>query len=119
MTGEMDPGCRGAFPPDEEAWDRELLATCRALIALRHETPALRSVAFTPLAADGMAAAYRRGSGSGSVVVAINAGEEPATLTIDVDGMEEVAIPGLLPASVGSSSSFELPARSARVLRTA
>ena len=119
MAGEMDPGCRGAFPSDEATWDRELLATARALIALRHETSALRSVEFTPLAADGMAAAYRRGSGSGSVVVAINAGDQAVTLSIDVDGMEEVTIPGLVDEAASSSSPLELPARSARVFRAA
>jgi len=97
MTGEMDPGCRGAFPWDESRWDRGLLATLRALVRLRHETPAFRDVAYTPLAADGMAAAYRRGDGPGSALVAINAGEEPAALDVEVPErlLEPIDIPDL------------------------
>jgi len=122
MTGEMDPGCRGAFPWDESRWDHDLLETARTLIALRHGTPAFRDVDFTALASDGMAAAYRRGSGEGSAIVAINAGDAPAELTVPgwADA-GQVAIPGLPAATLAPGDDgtlrIALPARSGAVVR--
>ena len=82
LAGEMDPDCRGSFPWDHP-WDRELLANLAALARARRELPVLRSTEFRSLAADGMASAYLRGSGAaGSIVVALNAGEEDASLDI-------------------------------------
>lgn len=118
MTGEMDPGCRGAFPWRDHPSDGELLGTARALIALRHASPALRSRSFEPLASVAQAAAYRRGSGRGSVVVAINAGSDDAELEVDVSGMTELSLPGLPGAAQqGDAGRFRLPKRSARVFR--
>jgi neopullulanase len=123
MTGEMDPGCRGAFPWDASRWDHGLLATLRALIRLRHETAAVRGVAFTPLAAEGLAAAYRRGDGPGSVVVAINAGEEPAALVVDLDErqIEPVYLPELGGGQVTRTEDgrvrLDLPPRSGTLVR--
>ena len=123
MRGEMDPDCRGAFPWDESRWDHSLLATARELIALRHRTPAFRDVHLVPLAADGMACAYRRGRGAGSMVVAINAGDAPAHLVVDVDGgtLEPIAITGLEPANLTRTDDgrtrLELPPRSGTVVR--
>ena len=96
MTGEMDPGCRGAFPWDEARWDHELLDTVRMLIALRHATPAFRGVDFTPLASDGMAVAYGRGTDGTLPIVAINAGHDPVELAVDgpVDA-RLLTVPGL------------------------
>jgi cyclomaltodextrinase len=121
MTGEMDPGCRGAFPWDEASWDHELLETARMLIALRHDTPAFRDVEFAPLASEGMAVAYRRGSGEGSVVVAINAGDVPAELVVEAGAAPRlVSVPGLPEAAItagdGATVRIALPARSGCVV---
>jgi glycosidase len=97
LIGEMDPGCRGAFPWDEAGWDRELLGYVSALIRVRHAMPALRSPEWRALAASGMTAAYLRGTGDpGSVVVAINAGETDAALDFSWTGSSpnEVTLPG-------------------------
>jgi neopullulanase len=121
MLGEHDPGCRGGFPWDESRWDRSLLATVRSLIALRRTTPAVRGVAFTPLASAGMAAAYLRGSGTGALAVAINAGDAPAVLEVELASFERVAVPGLAAATVEradrDAARISLPPRSAIVLR--
>ncbi|HUF05853.1 MAG TPA: glycoside hydrolase family 13 protein [Candidatus Binatia bacterium] len=111
MAGEMDPGCRGAFPWDEARWNAGLLATLTDLVRLRHETPALRSAELERLAVDGMACAYRRGSGPGSVVVALNAGETDARLPLP-DGLTEIF------ATVPEAGApGTIPARSGRVFR--
>jgi neopullulanase len=122
MTGEMDPGCRGAFPWDEARWDHGLLETARMLIALRHATPAFRDVDFAALASDGMAVAYRRGSGEGSAIVALNAGDDPAELLVPGPaGASLVTIPGLPEAAIAPGHDgtlrITLPARSGTVVR--
>ena len=122
MTGETDPGCRGAFPWDEARWDRDLLGTLRVLTALRHATPAFRGVDVTTLASDAMAAAYRRGSGDGSMIVALNAGESPAELAmLGSADAGLIAVPGLpapqLSASGDGTLRIGLPARSGAVVR--
>ena len=61
MSGEQDPGCRGAFPwQDEAAWDRELLAFISGAIALRNDHPVLRRGGYRTVAASGQVAAYLR-----------------------------------------------------------
>lgn len=110
VTGEMDPGCRGAFPWDKSRWNGDLLATLTALVRLRHETPALRSIELECLAVDGMACAYRRGTGPGSVVVAVNAGETDARPPLP-DGLTELFATSPAP-DVGT-----IPARSGRLFR--
>ena len=115
MTGEGDPGCRGSFPWDEAEWDHELLQTARALIGLRHATPAFRDVAFAPVAADGMAAAYRRGDGPGAAIVAANPGETPAALDLGPVAATTVEVPHLGPGvrahADGGRLRVELPPR--------
>ena len=121
MAGEMDPASRGAFPWEESRWDGDLLDTARALVRLRHATPAVRDAVFTPLAAAGMAAAYLRGRGPGSLAVAINSGDEPAVLSLPLSGVvEQVPIAGLEPGTVDRGDGdvrLAMPARSATVLR--
>jgi neopullulanase len=123
LRGEMDPGCRGALGWDESSWDRGLLETARAITRLRHETAAFRDVDITPLAALGMVAAYRRGSGAGATIVAVNAGEEDADLVVDLDaaGADIVPIPGIVSGSIEAAADgrclVRLPARSGTVIR--
>jgi len=121
MVGEIDPGCRGAFPWDPARWDHGLMATARELIRLRHATPALRDVDVRPLAAEGMAVAVRRGSGDGAVVVAINAGDAPASLEIDAErALAALPVPGLEAVTAVTTSDgrarLALPARTASLL---
>lgn len=60
LEGAMDPGSRAAFPWDPDAWDGELLAGTRALIALRRDQPVLRHGDIRVLGASGPAVAYLR-----------------------------------------------------------
>ena len=123
VIGEQDPDCRRAFPWDESVWDRGLLDTARTLVRLRRETPAFRDVDFAPLAADGHAVAYRRGTGPGAGIVAINAADVAASLTVDLGDAEPkpFPVPGLEPAAVARAGAgrwrIDLPARSGTVAR--
>jgi neopullulanase len=125
MSGEHDPDNRRAFPWNPADWDGDLLATVRALVAARHAIPALRSGSLVPLAADGMAVAYRRGDGTNATVVALNAGRQPAILEAEAAAgdsrLEPVRVPGLDGGTVESTGGrlrLRLAARSGVLLRT-
>ncbi len=89
--------------------------------------PVLRSTEFRSLAADGMASAYLRGSGApGSVVVALNAGEEDAILDISLPSgqLDEVHLPGnpsTAPVAAAENGTLRLPLppRTGRLFRIA
>ena len=82
MTGRADPDCRRAFPPDESDWNLDLLAFMRAAVAARAADPALRGDGHRTLAVAGSAVAFERTDGAHRSVVAANAGEWPAELTL-------------------------------------
>ena len=124
VSGEMDPDCRAAFPWDRERWDEDLLAFLRALVRMRLAEPGLRSADFDPIASDGMAAAYARGAGLGSLVVALNAGDSTSELRVPT------AAGRLVPVGIGRDDGADvevhdgaaivrIPPRSGRVLRVA
>ncbi len=124
LSGEMDPGCRASFPWERAGRDEDLLAYLRALVRLRAAEPSLRSGDFEAVAADGMAAAYARGSGPGSLVVALNAADSTAELRLPT------AARWLVPVPIGLDEGAEIdvrdgeaivriPPRAGRVLRVA
>jgi neopullulanase len=129
MSGEQDPYSRGAFPADPAAWDDDLRAFFRGAIALRRAHPALRTGAFAPAGAAGMAAAYLRRDDADAFVVCVNAGDEPTRLDLSVPGLggrtlEPVTWAGwpwaageAVAVDAAGGASVDLPARSARVLR--
>ncbi len=123
MAGEMDPGCRGAFPWSDDVWDKDLLATARALIRLRHDVPATRGTELATLATNGAACVYSRGSGPGSLVVAVNPGETAVHVNVASDPLVEIAIAGFetpdVPNREGGLPALTIPARGARVLKVA
>jgi neopullulanase len=81
VEGRQDPDCRRAFPWDEQAWDKELLAFVKAATALRHAQPALRQGDFELLAAESGTVAYARTlAGSPTVVTVLNA--DTATVAV-------------------------------------
>ena len=85
MTGELDPLNRGAFPWDHpESWDRDLFASMRGATGLRHAEPALRRGWFGMLAAAGSAVCYQRGLDDDRVLVAVNAGDGPTTIDVEL-----------------------------------
>lgn len=79
VAGSLDPDCRRSFPWDESSWDRELLSAHRDLIALRHAHSALRAPGYRTVSADGHLYVFQRFDDSERLLVAVNAGTQPAT----------------------------------------
>ena len=128
MQGKHDPDNRRAFPWDHATWDLELLEYCRAVIAMRHERPALRRGEFHVLAAADGAVAYGRLAGDDGALVLLNAGEGPVRLTVPTDGfggaeLHPLKLPGEPYPVVGASADgrleIEVAARSGAVLLSA
>ena len=136
LEGEMDPGSRGAFPWDTGAWDQEILALTRDLVAFRRASPVLRRGALRLLGAAGPAVAYLRswadgvkgdGGGPQAVLVALNNGELPASLGLrapDLAGTtwSSAALPGMpqpmeVTADGDGGLKLELPPRGGVLLR--
>ncbi len=129
MAGEQDPHCRAAFPTDPAAWDRELLAFFRGLIALRHAHRALRRGDLAIAGASGPAAAYTRADADATFVVALDAGDEPVRLGLALPGLAGRSLEPVVPAgwpwptgdpvavAADGAAAVDLPPRSARLLR--
>jgi cyclomaltodextrinase len=109
MEGRHDPDSRRAFPWHESAWDVELRAYIREAIRLRHEQPSLRRGDYVALAAADDAVAYARtASGEPTVVVAINAGTDAASISFTVPGTTSGALaPAGALLSASASASFD------------
>ena len=129
LEGEQDPYCRGAFPWDRDSWDHGLRAYVRDVIGLRRRHRALRDGELRVLAAVGDVFAMLRQADGESFVVATNAGEEQAHLTVTLpegygttEGASIVALGGLSGGSVaGAEGSLDLvlPPRTGTVVRLA
>jgi len=74
LQGGLDPDCRRVFPA-EDKWNRDLLKHHQALIALRHQYPALRTGQYQPLLADDWVYGFRRQQGDEGLLVLVNAGD--------------------------------------------
>lgn len=85
LAGSKDPDCRRGFPWDETQWDTELLDAHRQLIAMRHAHPALRAPGYRAVAADGHLFVFERFEADERLLVAVNAGDEPAAAAVDGD----------------------------------
>jgi alpha-glucosidase len=69
-----------------EADSSSILSLYRALIALRRKSPELVSGAYEPVAAQGEILLYRRSGDGGAVIVALNLGAEPVSVTTNSIG---------------------------------
>jgi cyclomaltodextrinase len=77
LPGGQDPDCRRAFPWEQpERWDQDVLAYHKALIALRHAHPALRTGSFRRLYASSGLYAFARRNDAETLVIAVNTAEE-------------------------------------------
>lgn len=83
LAGAVDPDSRRGFPR-EENWDRSVQGYHRKLIALRHDQPALRTGSYQTLYAEGMVYGFGRSLQEEGLIVLINAGTEPAQVTLDL-----------------------------------
>ncbi|MGC9522146.1 MAG: alpha-amylase family glycosyl hydrolase [Anaerolineae bacterium] len=84
MVGGPDPDCRRAFPWDERHWDLDLHEDFRRFVALRRAHPALRRGSYTELHVGKETYAFARRWQDETIVVVLNAGEDPAALEIDL-----------------------------------
>jgi glycosidase/sugar/nucleoside kinase (ribokinase family) len=85
LEGGMPPDCRRGFPAAAR-WRPEVLALHRRLITLRRAYPALRGGAYEPLVAIERTLAFLRRDDGATLLVAVNAGDAPARLVLDVPG---------------------------------
>ncbi len=129
LSGGNDPASRGAFPWDTGRWEPGLRDSVRSLIALRRSEPALRAGPVVVAGAAERAVAFDRGVGDRRFVVAVNAGDAPLGLPIQVaegpsgEGrrLVPVDLPGLGVVRavdvVGEKATLELVPRSGAVMR--
>jgi len=132
VEGRHDPDCRRGFPWQEERWDAGLRDFIRGAVALRHAHPTLRHGEFRILGANGPVAAYLRSDSTDAWLVALNPGEEAASLTIEAGALarlgaasvESVRWEGWPEGTAGSVERVDggglllrLPARGAVVAR--
>ena len=74
------------MPWDEARWDRGLRDHVRRWVALRHRYRSLRRGGYTRLYANKGVVAFGRRHHDETVVVAINAGDQPATVSLPTAG---------------------------------
>ena len=86
LTGENDPGCRGAMPWNELPGRRGVSDTIEALTSLRRIAPVLRYGEYSPLIAAGDLVVFERRRGRSRVVVAFNRGARRASADIGRPG---------------------------------
>jgi neopullulanase len=91
LTGGMPPDCRRGFP-DPERWDVRLLALHRELIGLRRSSAVLAEGRHRTIAAAGFAVAYERRLEAERMLVAVNAGDEPAALPVALAPFERALL---------------------------
>ena len=123
LPGEQEPDSRRAFPwhaPD--TWDQGALAYHKALIALRHAHPALRTGDFRSAYADADVYSFVRADATERVLVAVNAGEEERSLAVpvghDAGSMEPIVLYGSGQiVRNGASIEIRLPARSGSIVK--
>lgn len=84
LAGGKDPLSRASFPWDQAAWDTDMRAFFKRVIALRHAHPALRRGDYQTLFAQGHLYVMGRQLGGDLVVVAFNTGVEPVSGAIPV-----------------------------------
>lgn len=118
LSGGMpDKWARKSFPwQDESRWNADLLASTKSVISLRHEYPALRHGSVRTLATTETSYAFERADGSETLVIVLNSGDEPDTVTVKRLESAELLL------SVGDSAvlaegGLELPPRSGSVWR--
>ncbi len=123
LQGGHDPGCRGAFPWDPQAWDHDLRAWVQRCIALRRDHPALRRGSYQRLHAADDVVAFGRAGESETLIVALNAGSAPRSLQLPVGGLlrdgagaGDVWSGDRWTVAQGALQGLYLPARSGRVL---
>jgi glycosidase len=119
-----DRDARWPFPwHDPSRWDREMLQYFREVIALRHAHPALRRGEFIQQYADSRHYAFVRHDACETLLVILNAGDEPAEIKVPVShyfSNGELLTPLIGPVTEGTvhdgHAALAIPARTGTVL---
>jgi glycosidase len=119
-----DHDCRWPFPwHDEGTWDREMLHFFRQVIAMRHAHPAFRRGGFAQLHSRAQHYAFVRYDSSETLLVILNAGDEPAEIRVPVsrylsDGRSLQPLFGTTTGNTvhGGHVALSVPPRSGAVL---
>jgi cyclomaltodextrinase / maltogenic alpha-amylase / neopullulanase len=81
LAGHKDPDCRRSFPWEQDKWNGPLRNFFKKAIRLRHMHPALRHGSYDQIFAQGTAYVFGRSDGQEKLVVALNTGDTPVTLS--------------------------------------
>ena len=121
LPGELDPDCRRTFP-NEKDWNQDLLETHKALIALRHAQPALRTGEYQTLAAEGDCYVFARTLDAEMAIVAVNVGDRAVQVRLADMAMESGTVlygEGKVDWLGDRTAMLEIPARAGMVLGNA
>ena len=92
LSAGGDPYCREAFPWQQpERWDHELRSFYQSAIALRKNYPALQTGDYRLVHAQDRTVVYQRSLAGQSVLVAFNAGMNPAWIEIPAHSLQPYA----------------------------
>ncbi len=117
LPGGPDPGCRGAMPWAQAEARGDLWRYTQQAIALRKAHPALRRGTYATVLAEGDLLAYTRALDGATVLVILNAGQEPALVALPVGGLSRLAF-GASPQCAIKADNVQVvvPARSGIVV---
>ncbi len=126
LAGQHDPGCRGAFPRNQDLWDHELYSYVRRCTALRQAHPALRRGDLTWLFVDRGVVSYGRRLGAETLIVLLNNNSHPVTLSLPFGSylgegqyLRDIWADEVLPVVQGQVDGLHLAARAGRVFALA
>lgn len=119
MEGARDPDCRRGMIWDDKKWDHDLLAIAKRYIGLRRQYLVLRRPGtYARLYAEGKVYAAARQLGGETLILAMNAGEKPARVDLNLGSLlPEGAIlkqewsEVTRPVTDGKLPGVEIPAR--------
>jgi cyclomaltodextrinase len=110
LPGGLDPDNRRPFPWDPSQWDRTILERTTEAIRLRAAEPLLRHGDLHVVAAERRAVSFERVDAHGRLAVGLNAGTDPARITLARSAAAGAPVDILLSTSAASSGGPASPA---------
>jgi cyclomaltodextrinase / maltogenic alpha-amylase / neopullulanase len=121
LSGRHDPECRQPFPWDPAKWNADLLAFVKQLIALRKSHAVLRLGAYQRLYSADSVLAFKRGSDSESLLIALNTADDARTFSLDpnaVSSSNRKVIFGKADSRAGTNAvQITIPRRSGAIIQ--
>ncbi len=121
LSGRHDPECRQPFPWDPARWNHDLLDFAKSLIEFRRQHEVLRRGSFARLfSADGIYA-FKRSSGSETLMVVLNAADSERTISPAAgeigNGVKKVLFGSAKLPDGSRGARITVPARQAAIIR--